>query len=420
MENKIINILLNDAKYEFIGQLNEDYFFSEDAKRQFNFILDYSNQYKALPSLTVMQSEFPNMTFEETTEGEEAYFVEKFIENKQRLNFRNTLEIALRNANAVLTTATITELVDSVVEPLQEFRNTFKVDKNGTNWAQSAKDRMKLYEEKAQNPETEGVKTNIAPIDDCIKGLQQGDLTSIAGYSGTGKTWFMLYLAIQAYMQGKSVLFYSLEMADTTIASRLDTFAFNISNVHLDTGRLDEQYVEKYKDCLVKLSEMSKLMPNFIQIFSSKHIEGGLTVNRISADMKKFNADVVFVDQLSLMKHTFDLRQSYIRTTAELKQLAMNNEISIVLAVQMNRGSVKEKDADITGISESNSIVENSDKVLILKRPPRDDENKSKIKLMNIYVSKARNNAGLEEPITCTWDVNIGKIKALKDSLGDI
>lgn len=420
MENKIINILLNDEKHAFIGQLNEEYFFSEDSKRQFSFILDYANQYNALPSLTIMQSEFPNMTFEETTQGEEAYYISKFIENKQRLNFRNTLEIALKNANAVLTTATITELVDSVVEPLQEFRNTFKVDKNGTNWAQSAKERMRLYDEKAQNPDVEGVKTNIAPIDDCIKGLQQGDLISVAGYSGTGKTWFMLYLTIQAYLQGKSVLFYSLEMADTTIASRLDTFAFNISNVHLDTGRLEEQYVSKYKECLIKLSEMSKLMPNFIQIFSTKHIEGGLTANRISADMKKFNADIVFVDQLSLMKHGQDLRQSYIKTTAELKQLAMMNEVAIVLAVQMNRGSVKEKDADITGISESNSIVENSDKVLILKRPPRDDENKSKIKLMNIYVSKARNNAGLEEPITCTWDVNIGKIKALKDSLGEL
>lgn len=98
----------------------------------------------------------------------------------------------------------------------------------------------------------------------------------------------------------------------------------------------------------------------------------------------------------------------------------MNSEIPIVLAVQMNRSSLKEKEVDATGIAESNAVVENSDKVLILKRPPKDEDNKSKIKLMNIYIAKARNNAGLEDPITCTWDVNIGKIKALKDSLGDI
>lgn len=420
MENKIITILLADAKFKYMGRVSEDYFFSEDCKNQFKFIVNYSKKYKALPTLEIMLNEYPNLITDPIEEGQEEYWLNKFIETKQKLQLKKVLEEIIKNTNTKLPTGDIEELVTGIIDPMSEFRHKYKVDQEGVDWVKSAEERKRAYEEKRDNPEEASILTNIRTLDDVIGGMQLGDLFTVAGFSGTGKTWFLLYLAIQAFQQGKSVLIYSLEMQHIDIARRLDTFAFNISNIHINTGTLDERGFEKYSTALSELQSASEALSNTITIYDSSHLANGLTADRITSDVKKHEADIVIVDQLSLMKHTGEIRQSYIKTTRELKQSASTLKIPIVLAVQMNRNSQKETEVDMTGIAESNAIAENSDKVLILKRPPEQEQNTASTKLMNIHIAKIRNNSSVNKPLLCLWDVNMGRITPSSDTLGDL
>ena len=85
-------------------------------------------------------------------------------------------------------------------------------------------DYIKDFEErfliKARNPSSTGW-DEIDAI--CKNGLGKGELGVVIAPTGAGKSMVLTHLGAQALQQGRTVVHYTLELSDTTIASRYDS-----------------------------------------------------------------------------------------------------------------------------------------------------------------------------------------------------
>ena len=84
------------------------------------------------------------------------------------------------------------------------------------------------FEERARNPVT----TGWEPIDEISKGgLGKGELGVVIAPTGAGKSMVLVHLGSKALQEGKNVVHYTLELADTVVAGRYDSC---ITGYHLN------------------------------------------------------------------------------------------------------------------------------------------------------------------------------------------
>ena len=82
------------------------------------------------------------------------------------------------------------------------------------------KDFEQRFQIKARNPITTGWK-EIDTL--CKDGLGKGELGVVIAPTGAGKSMVLVHLGAMAVKAGKTVVHYTLELADTTIGSRYDS-----------------------------------------------------------------------------------------------------------------------------------------------------------------------------------------------------
>lgn len=74
-----------------------------------------------------------------------------------------------------------------------------------------------------QNSDTVfGIRSGISLIDEGHMGWLPGDMVGIFARSGVGKTWFLIWQGVKAWLQGKRVLLISTEMPESQISMRMD------------------------------------------------------------------------------------------------------------------------------------------------------------------------------------------------------
>jgi replicative DNA helicase len=105
------------------------------------------------------------------------------------------------------------------------------------------------------------------------------------------------------------------------------------------------------------------------------------TVEEIKAICRSLNRkkpyDIIVIDHLHLLAHkkTANEVQGIGDSTAELKGLALELEVPILLMAQLNRGNAKENRApSITDLRGSGAIEQDSDRVLLIHRTPELDK----------------------------------------------
>ena len=74
------------------------------------------------------------------------------------------------------------------------------------------------------------VKTGFPSLDKLIGGFEKGELITLGGYSGGGKTTLALNIATQIAQAGGKVLYFSLEMLETEMHKRLVCSTSGISD----------------------------------------------------------------------------------------------------------------------------------------------------------------------------------------------
>lgn len=274
-------------------------------------------------------------------------------------------------------------------------------------------DRIRLYEHDAKEGASRGIQFGIPTLDDLTYGIQPHELVVISGWQGTGKSTLMQHILHRAYVnEGATPMLISLEMEASALYRKWDTMAAPWTYDELKGHRLsDDQLVE-----WGRMAERAKKASNDIIVLDDV---GRCTVEKVHAEMNRYNPDIVGIDYISLMSTPKDDKAAIWETvtyiTKELKQLARSTGTPIVAIAQTNRESAT-AGARLENISYSRSIGQDSDIVLGLYS----DEVMREEKRMQVRMLKNRD--GRTTNIDMKWDMDQMRFRewSVTDEFGTI
>ena len=200
-------------------------------------------------------------------------------------------------------------------------------------------------------------------------GLPNKTLNIALAGTGVGKSLFMCHVASSVLLQGKNVLYITLEMAEEKIAERIDA---NLLNVNIqDITDLPKVMFDSKVTNLAQKTQGTLIIKEYPTAAAhSGHFKGLL--NELALK-KSFRPDIIFIDYLNICASSRYRAgsnvnsYSYIKAIAEeLRGLAVETNLPIVSATQTTRSGFASSDVDLTDTSESFGLPATADLMFAL------------------------------------------------------
>ena len=200
-------------------------------------------------------------------------------------------------------------------------------------------------------------------------GLPNKTLNIALAGTGVGKSLFMCHMASSILLNGRNVLYITMEMAEEKIAERIDA---NLLNVPIqDLTDLPKSSFENKVVNLSKKTQGSLIIKEYPT--ASAHSGHFKALLNELALKKSFRPDIIFIDYLNICassryKSGVSVNSySYIKAIAEeLRGLAVEAQVPIVSATQTTRSGYGSSDVDITDTSESFGLPATADLMFAL------------------------------------------------------
>ena len=200
-------------------------------------------------------------------------------------------------------------------------------------------------------------------------GLPNKTLNIALAGTGVGKSLFMCHLASSTLLEGRNVLYITLEMAEEKIAERIDA---NLLNVNIqEISDLPQQMFESKVTNLAQKTQGTMIIKEYPTASAhSGHFKALLSELALK---KSFKPDIVFVDYLNICassryRGNSNINSySYIKAIAEeLRGLAVESNVPIVSATQTTRSGYGSSDVELTDTSESFGLPATADLMFAL------------------------------------------------------
>lgn len=219
-----------------------------------------------------------------------------------------------------------------------------------------------------------GVAYGLAGLDQKTLGAMPGQLIVIAGRPGMGKSAMALGIARNMAEAGNPVLFWSGEMGDVDLTTRMISDklwspSHRLTYWQIASGKYRE---ERFHDIQRVGRELAELPIRIEQ-------QPGLTVSQIGARARqwkrKHGLKALFVDHLGLIRASGRYAGNKVNETGEitmgLKMLAKELGVPVFLLCQINRGVEQREDKrpSLSDLRNSGDIEQDADTVMILYRP---------------------------------------------------
>ena len=200
-------------------------------------------------------------------------------------------------------------------------------------------------------------------------GLPNKTLNIALAGTGVGKSLFMCHFASSVLLQGRNVLYITMEMAEEKIAERIDANLLNTSIQNL--SELPKPMFDKKVAKIAKKTQGQLIIKEYPTAAAhSGHFKALL--NELSLK-KSFKPDIIFVDYLNICAssryraNTSINSYSYIKAIAEeLRGLAVEANVPILSATQTTRSGFASSDVDLTDTSESFGLPATADLMFAL------------------------------------------------------
>ena len=200
-------------------------------------------------------------------------------------------------------------------------------------------------------------------------GLPNKTLNIALAGTGVGKSLFMCHFASSVLLQGKNVLYITMEMAEEKIAERIDA---NLLNINMqDITDLPKQMFESKVNDISKKTQGTLIIKEYPTAAAhSGHFKSLL--NELALK-KSFRPDIIFIDYLNICAssryrgNSNVNSYSYIKAIAEeIRGLAVEANLPIVSATQTTRSGFASSDVDLTDTSESFGLPATADLMFAL------------------------------------------------------
>ena len=368
-----------------------------NTQAELNFILAHENKYKCVPDHATFIAEFPD--FELYSSNEDIGFISEKI--KDNFLYPKLYKVIQDSANS-LTTSSI-DTLKHIEDAITDIKSHVNINtKRGTDIVSTAKDRYLEVEARSKVDGLLGITTGIQLLDDITYGWLPNDYAILFARTNQGKSFISIFFGVKAWESGKKVVYYSGEMDKFTVGMRFDNLYKHFKNAELMTGKID---LEEYNNYTSDLSNKS----GFIVVEPSDF--GGFpTVSDLEGVMKYHNADILIIDQLSLMKSTIkgSKTEMYGSISGELVMMQRKLKKPILLVAQANRNSEKNKREDLDtpeliDIQDRDKVSQDSSKVFSFT----EHEN-----IIKLSILKSRFGAKGRD-ILLGWDKDQGYIRPL-------
>lgn len=287
-------------------------------------IRQYYMKYKAIPEIEVFAEKFKGVDVVDSP-LEPMYYLEEL-----RSNFlHNQMTFLLDKAQKSIDKVPPAEVMDRLMTRMGELgrlTNTVR-DLNITDY-ESAERHLMSVKERSKLLGSPGIPTGIKAIDAAYPtGMSGGHFLVAIGWPGRGKTWFVAYLAIQAWLQGFKPMIVSLEMSPENMRDRIYTMMGSglFSATDFARGQIN---IDDFRDWGKKtLTDKQSFT-----IVSNEGV-GEVTPNIVQGKIEQHRPDLVICDYHQLFADnakTTNPTQRAMAVSKEFKRLAMTNNIPLI------------------------------------------------------------------------------------------
>ena len=367
LEAKALSACLNDKQVHVLLQNNVDTLLRTHGDI-WQFIKNYYEQNQVVPPINIVRDNFSDFEYTSDTGSTKHHLDElrgEYLTDNVRIMLRSAAS-ELQNGSA----AEALNILMSETATLKRITSTVRdLDVTDIDDAIAYFEHMK----KQQQEGTHGIYTGLAGFDNYLPaGITPGQLGVLLAYPAIGKSWMALYLAVQAWKNGKSPLIVSLEMTETEVRNRIFTIIGRGMWSHRKLSRGDVE-----TDMMKKWMEKTFSGKPSLHIISNEGI-GEVSPSVLRGKIDQYHPDIVFVDYLNLMTSNAKTESEVVKMknlSRELKLLAISEEIPIIAISSATPDDVTDMNSVPTlgQTSWSRQIAYDADWLLALGRAPNSD-----------------------------------------------
>lgn len=205
------------------------------------------------------------------------------------------------------------------------------------------------------------IKTGFYRTDDCLGGLEGGDVTVIGARPGVGKSAIVTQMIGQMAEKDYNIVYYNLEMNESQVYER---FVSRMSEIGLTRVRRAKAFLGGEKEAFDKANET-------LSGYSITISTGAKSVSEIRAECRHQRYDVIVIDYLQLIKadRRFGNRASEVGDISKaIKALAMELHVPIIVLSQLNRISEmrETKEPTMAELRESGDVEQDASNIILL------------------------------------------------------
>ncbi len=377
LEVTILNNLISNEEFtrKVLPFLKSDYFTVRSYKIIFAEIHEYISNYNALPSLNALSIECQERTdlsesqFKDIMEvlsglSNEKAELDWIIDSTEKWCQERAIYLSLMESVKIADGQDEKRDKGAIPQILSDALGVSFDQNVGHDYLQNYEERYDFY-----HKTEEKIPFDLEFFNKITKGgLPNKTLNVALAGTGVGKSLFMCHVTSSCLLQGKNVLYITMEMAEEKIAERIDA---NLLNVPIQ--KLHDLPRAMYEN---KISALSKKTQGKLIIkeypTASAHV-GHFKALLNELELKRnIKPDIIFVDYLNICasqryKGSIVNSYTYVKAIAEeLRGLAVETNVPIVTATQTTRSGFGSSDVDLTDTSESFGLPATADLMFAL------------------------------------------------------
>jgi replicative DNA helicase len=317
----LLSSILRDDDVEVLNRVKDKHL-PDPLKPVFTYVRQVLVKNKALPTKQAVEAKF-NTSFSETQDPAKHWFDEVLETYKQDVS-----EAAIRDmARNPKQSMQVMQRALMEMQAEEELRS-HPYDHN-------AVDRIGEYTKNAKNKGIKYLPTGDAHFDSHTFGYTQADFWMIGGEEGSGKTWLLLQLLMQADTESRTlgwdrpILIINTEVDDDEFLERMDAIRFKLPYGKLLSGTLDAVEMKRWA------TGARKLKSNIIVINDCYNL------NDLQKLLTLLKPAAVFVDSVHLLAEDYDWKDIANLGTA-LKKMAKRSMCPIIATTHLKTGAGKD------------------------------------------------------------------------------
>ena len=371
------NLIHNETYFrKVLPFIKSDYFEDQNQKVVFEEILKFAQEYNQLPTKEILcievekRSDINDSSFKDVVElintfDDSPTDLTWIIDTTEKWCRDRAIYLALMESIHIADGKDEKKNRDSIPTILSDALAVSFDTHIGHDYLNDYEERYESYHKKEEK-----IPFDLEFFNKITKGgLPNKTLNIALAGTGVGKSLFMCHVASSVLLQGRNVLYITMEMAEERIAERIDA---NLLNVPIqDIVDLPKQMFETKVNNIAKKTQGTLIIKEYPT--ASAHAGHFKSLLNELALKKSFRPDIIFIDYLNICAssryrgNSTVNSYSYIKAIAEeLRGLAVEANVPIVSATQTTRSGYGSSDVELTDTSESFGLPATADLMFAL------------------------------------------------------